>query len=51
MIICEAVEPKKLVDAFGAVTTFSVVFVLGTQLALFNVLEDFGIPFYRDFLL
>ena len=48
MIICEAVEPKKLLEAFGAVTTFSVVFVLGSQLALFNIIEDFGIPFYRQ---
>jgi hypothetical protein len=47
MIICEAVEPKKIVDAFGTVTVFSVVFVLGAQLALFNILEDVGIPFYR----
>ena len=29
MIIFEAVEPKKLVEAFGTVTIFSVVFVLG----------------------
>ena len=47
MVICEAVEPKKIVEAFGTVTVFSVVFVLGSQLALFNILEDVGIPFYR----
>ena len=48
MVICEAVEPKKLVDAFGTVTIFSLTFVLGSQLALYNILEDFGIPFYRS---
>ena len=41
------VEPKKIVDAFGALCIFSVIFVLGTQLSIFNILSDIGVPFYR----
>jgi len=47
MIICECVEPRLIVQAFGAVTTFSITFVLGSQIAMFNILSDIGIPFYR----
>ena len=40
-------EPQKIVNAFGTLCIFSVVFVLGAQLAVFNLLSDFGVPFYR----
>ena len=40
-------EPKKIVDDFGKVCVFSVVFVLGAQLSVFNILTDIGIPFYK----
>ena len=52
--------PKTTFSAFGdtpflqwfrisllLVCVFSVVYVLGTQMALFNILSDIGVPFYR----
>jgi hypothetical protein len=47
MKIIPAIEPRKIVRAFGRVCIFSVIFVLGTQLALYNFLSDFGVPFFR----
>ena len=47
MTVIPAVEPKRIVGAFGKMATFSLVFVLGSQLALFNVLSSFGVPFYH----
>jgi len=47
MKIIPAIEPKKIVDAFGALCIFSTIFVLGAQLSIFNILSDFGVPFYR----
>jgi hypothetical protein len=47
MTIIPAIEPKKIVDAFGALCIFSVIFVLGAQLSIFNILSDIGVPFYR----
>ena len=38
-----------MVDAFGKVALFSLIYVVGTQLALFNLLSAFGIPFYHIF--
>ena len=48
MIICECVEPQLIVNAFGSVTTYSVIFNIGVQIALYNFLSDIGIPFYRQ---
>ena len=47
MVINPAREPKKIVDDFGKVVVFSVIFVLGAQLSVFNILSDFGVPFYK----
>ena len=47
MKIIPAIEPKKVVDAFGVMCIFSVIFVLGAQLSIFNILSDIGVPFYR----
>ena len=47
MTINPAREPKKIVDDFGAVCIFSVIFVLGAQFAVYNLLSDFGVPFYK----
>lgn len=40
-------DPRKIVEFYGSVCIFSVVFVLGTELALYNILSDVGVPFYR----
>ena len=48
-IICQALEPRKIVDAYGKVAFFSLVYVVGAQLSLFNILSSFGIPFYHIF--
>ena len=47
MSIIPAIEPRKIVSFYGSVCIFSIVYVLGTQMALFNILSDFGVPFYR----
>ena len=47
MSIIPAIEPRKIVNFFGSVCVFSLVYVLGTQMAVFNILSDFGVPFYR----
>jgi len=47
MTIIPSVEPRKIISFFGSVCMFSVVYVLGTQMALFNILSDIGVPFYR----
>jgi len=47
MTIIPAIEPRKIVGAFGTVCLFSVIYVLGAQLAIFNLLSDVGVPFYR----
>jgi hypothetical protein len=41
------VDPKKMVDMFGYMCMFSFVYCILTQIALFNILTDFGVPFYR----
>lgn len=41
------IEPQKIVDFYGAICTFSVIYVLGTQLAIFNILSDLGVPIYK----
>ena len=46
-VLCQALEPRKIVDAYGKVALFSLIYVLGSQLALYNVLSSFGIPFYH----
>ena len=43
----DPLEPRKFVDAYGKVALFSLVYVVGAQLSLFNVLSSFGIPFYH----
>ena len=47
MTIIPAIEPRKIVKFYGSVCIFSVIYVLGTQMALFNILSDIGVPFYR----
>ena len=47
MTIIPAIEPRKIVKFYGTVCIFSVIYVLGTQMALFNILSDIGVPFYR----
>ena len=46
-VIYESVEPKKLIDAYGKMTVLSLIYIIGTQLSLFNILSSFGIPFYH----
>ena len=45
--IFESFEPKTLVDAFGQMSIFSLVYVIGTQLSVFNILSSFGLPFFH----
>ena len=45
--IFESFEPKNLVDAFGQMSIFSLVYVIGTQLSIFNILSSFGLPFFH----
>ena len=40
-------DPRKIVDFYGSLCIFSVIFVLGTQMALYNILSDIGVPFYK----
>merc|ERR1719411_335614 len=47
MQIIPAIEPRKIVKFYGSVCIFSVIYVLGTPMALFNILSDIGVPFYR----
>ena len=47
MEIVPAIEPRKIVKFYGTVCMFSVIYVLGSQMALFNILSDIGVPFYR----
>ena len=43
-------EPRKIVNAFGKMCMFSFVYCILTQVAIFNILTDFGIPFYRIYI-
>ena len=47
MEIIPAIEPRKIVNFYGSVCIFSIIYVLGTQMALFNILSDIGVPFYK----
>ncbi len=47
MRIFQAVEPARLISAYGKVCIFSVVYVIGTQMAIYILLSDIGVPFYR----
>ena len=40
----------RLIDAFGKVTLFSIIYVVGAQLALYNMLSSFGVPFYHIYI-
>ena len=46
-IMVQALEPRKIVDAYGKVALFSLVYVVGAQLSLFNILSSFGVPFFH----
>ena len=37
----------RLVNAFRNVTIFSVIYVVGAQLAVYNMVSSFGVPFYH----
>merc|ERR1712000_431735 len=41
MQIIDCIEPRKLVDAFRNVTIFSVIYVVGSQLSLYNMISAF----------
>jgi len=47
MSIIQALEPARVVGAFGKVAVFSFAYVVGTQLALFHLISAFGVPFYH----
>ena len=47
MNIIQSIEPKNIVGAYGKVALFSVIYVLGAQFALHNLISTFGIPFYH----
>ena len=40
-------EPQKIVNFYGAICVFSLVYVLGTQLAIYNILSDLGVPIWK----
>ena len=44
------VEPQKIVDAFGNLCKFTMFYCILSQVALFDVLTSFGIPFYRVYI-
>ena len=46
-IICQSLQPRKIVDIYGKIALFSLVYVVGAQLSLFNILQSFGVPFYH----
>lgn len=50
MEINPTLEPAKIVAAFGKMCMFSFVYSILTQVAMFNILTDFGIPFYRIYI-
>ena len=35
----QAVEPARLISAYGKVCLFSIIYVIGTQLAIFNLIH------------
>ena len=43
-------EPTNIVAAFGSLCKFSFFFCILSQMALFDVLTSFGIPFYRVYI-
>jgi len=50
MEIIPSLEPRKIVRFFGRMCMFSFVYNICTQIAIFNILTDFGIPFYRIYI-
>ena len=46
-VVCQSLEPRNIVDAYGKVAQFSIIYVVGSQLSLFNILTSFGVPFYH----
>jgi hypothetical protein len=47
MRIFDAVEPRRLISAYGKIGLFSIIYVIGSQLAIFNLLSAVGVPFYH----
>ncbi|XP_040574191.1 uncharacterized protein [Lepeophtheirus salmonis] len=47
MKVYEPLEPIRIIRAYGKVAKFSILYVIGGQLALFNVISSFGVPFYH----
>jgi len=45
--ISSTFEPRKIVNVFGKMCMFSFVYCILTQVAIFSILTDFGIPFYK----
>ena len=41
---------SRIVEAFGKVAIFSLIYVCGAQLSLFNVMSTFGVPFYHIYI-
>ena len=39
-----------MVDAYGKVALFSLIYIVGAQLSLFNLISSLGIPFFHVFI-
>ena len=44
------IEPEKIVDFFGTMCKFSFFYCIISQIALFNTLSSFSIPFYKIYI-
>ena len=40
----------RLVNAYRNVAVFSLIYVVGAQLSLFNMVSSFGVPFYKIYI-
>ena len=47
---CTQTLLSRIVEAFGKVAIFSLIYVCGAQLSLFNVMSTFGVPFYHIYI-
>ena len=50
MVINPTYEPRRIVKAFGRMCMFSLVYNIFSQVAVFNILTDIGIPFYKIYI-
>ena len=42
-IVC--CDPKILIEFYGKMSVFSLIYIVGAQMSLYNILSSFGIPF------